>query len=71
MQREEPRLDGIISPRGSRAYVLDTVADLAHDAVEFGDVDADEIADALEEAAIEVRQYNYEPEPAGESVSGP
>jgi len=54
MPRDDPRLDGILPPRESRADVLDTTADLGHDAVEFGDVDADAVASALEEAAREV-----------------
>lgn len=50
--RDEPRQPR--SPPESRADLLDAVADLAHDAVEFGDVPAPEAATALLDAAKEV-----------------
>lgn len=45
-----------IGPRDSRSEVLDFAADMAHDAVEFGEVSPSDVASALEEAADEVRR---------------
>lgn len=55
MTRDEPRLDGILSPRESYADVLDFAADMGMDAVDFGELEADEVATALESAAGEIR----------------
>jgi hypothetical protein len=56
MSRDSPRLEGILSPRTSYHGVADTAADMGFDAVEFGDLEQDEVARALESAAQEIRE---------------
>jgi predicted dinucleotide-binding enzyme len=56
MTRDSPRLDGILSPRDSYHGVLDAAADMGFDAVDFGGLEQDEVARALESAAQEIRE---------------
>lgn len=56
MTRDSPRRPHTVT-LSSREDLLDHAADVSMDAVDFGGVDADEAADALEEAARELRQY--------------
>ena len=54
MTRDEPRRPVVCD---SRHDVVDTAADKAHDAIEFGGVPPEQVASALREAADEIEHY--------------
>jgi hypothetical protein len=58
IEREEPRCP-TLNPPERQSDVHDRAADMGLDAIEFGDIDTETVATALEEAAEEIRNRGH------------